>query len=321
MARSQRMSSTSAWRQDPSLGPAPLHPLPAAARPIDGADSQPGFRHPAARIRSDAAQLTAFAADMHTRPVSSTRIPYQNRAAAIEAIPPSNALRIVEKILLTDSETAPTISRFPARGAIAQLGERLHGMQEVGGSIPPGSTTIRCTFRCTGRAVTNNWFTASPSSRGLGHYPFTVATGVRIPVGTPSSDNARLRGRCRFRGIAHRQNPQRLNCRRSAAATRRKRRIQQAPLPVMPAFPMHPDRPRPCLASPGLRARRTPRPGHSTGARSTRAATCRSVATPCPPSARYCSHLPRKVFIRMRWSSTSAAGGYIPITSCQRRPT
>ena len=27
--------------------------------------------------------------------------------------------------------------------------------------------------------------TTSPSSRGLGHYPFTVATGVRIPVGTP----------------------------------------------------------------------------------------------------------------------------------------
>ena len=27
-------------------------------------------------------------------------------------------------------------------GAIAQLGERLHGMQEVGGSIPPGSTNI-----------------------------------------------------------------------------------------------------------------------------------------------------------------------------------
>ena len=27
-------------------------------------------------------------------------------------------------------------------GAIAQLGERLHGMQEVGGSIPPGSTSF-----------------------------------------------------------------------------------------------------------------------------------------------------------------------------------
>ena len=31
--------------------------------------------------------------------------------------------------------------RLQHRGAIAQLGERLHGMQEVGGSIPPGSTT------------------------------------------------------------------------------------------------------------------------------------------------------------------------------------
>src|SRR5690606_5556817 len=29
---------------------------------------------------------------------------------------------------------------FRHRGAIAQLGERLHGMQEVGGSIPPAST-------------------------------------------------------------------------------------------------------------------------------------------------------------------------------------
>ena len=27
------------------------------------------------------------------------------------------------------------------QGAIAQLGERLNGIQEVGGSIPPGSTT------------------------------------------------------------------------------------------------------------------------------------------------------------------------------------
>ncbi len=28
----------------------------------------------------------------------------------------------------------------PARGAVAQLGERLNGIQEVGGSIPLGST-------------------------------------------------------------------------------------------------------------------------------------------------------------------------------------
>jgi hypothetical protein len=29
------------------------------------------------------------------------------------------------------------------QGVIAQLVERLHGMQEVGGSIPPGSTSLR----------------------------------------------------------------------------------------------------------------------------------------------------------------------------------
>ena len=53
-------------------------------------------------------------------------------------------------------------------GGLAQLGERLHGMQEVSGSIPLSSTK-----------------TMSLSSRGLGHDPFTVGTGVRIPVGTP----------------------------------------------------------------------------------------------------------------------------------------
>src|SRR6202022_2532085 len=37
--------------------------------------------------------------------------------------------------------------RGSSKGAIAQLGERLHGMQEVGGSIPPGSTTLRLRLR------------------------------------------------------------------------------------------------------------------------------------------------------------------------------
>ena len=32
------------------------------------------------------------------------------------------------------------IAHKEINGAIAQLGERLHGMQEVGGSIPPSST-------------------------------------------------------------------------------------------------------------------------------------------------------------------------------------
>src|SRR6185436_11322921 len=61
-------------------------------------------------------------------------------------------------------------------GGIAQLGERLHGMQEVSGSIPLTSTNQQ--------HPEGN--TQSPSSRGLGHRPFTAVTGVRIPVGTPN---------------------------------------------------------------------------------------------------------------------------------------
>ena len=53
-------------------------------------------------------------------------------------------------------------------GAVAQLGERYNGIVEVVGSIPSGSTTPR-----PHRLV------------GLGHRPFTAATGVRIPLGTP----------------------------------------------------------------------------------------------------------------------------------------
>ncbi len=81
-------------------------------------------------------------------------------------------------------------------GGIAQLGERLHGMQEVSGSIPLISTKIKIPnagFK-SGLAVRKAGFCSkiatlkvhrSPSSRGLGHLPFTEATGVRIPVGTP----------------------------------------------------------------------------------------------------------------------------------------
>ena len=64
-------------------------------------------------------------------------------------------------------------------GGIAQLGERLHGMQEVIGSIPFTSTKF-----VSGSSVSSKVLT--PSSRGLGHHPFTVSTGVRIPVGSPS---------------------------------------------------------------------------------------------------------------------------------------
>src|SRR6185369_17581258 len=44
-----------------------------------------------------------------------------------------------------------------------------------------------CTTRRTPRAFSWVGRSRSPSSRGLGHYPFTVGTRVRIPLGTPAS--------------------------------------------------------------------------------------------------------------------------------------
>ena len=52
-------------------------------------------------------------------------------------------------------------------------------MQEVIGSIPFTSTKL------SSSAEQGNCL-RSPSSRGLGHHPFTVSTGVRIPLGTPA---------------------------------------------------------------------------------------------------------------------------------------
>ena len=49
----------------------------------------------------------------------------------------SSAVAVVDSAESRFLECAP-----PEHGAIAQLGERLHGMQEVSGSIPLGSTTI-----------------------------------------------------------------------------------------------------------------------------------------------------------------------------------
>ena len=44
---------------------------------------------------------------------------------------------------LVDIKLMPVLQFAPFRGAIAQLGERLHGMQEVDGSIPSGSTRTK----------------------------------------------------------------------------------------------------------------------------------------------------------------------------------
>src|SRR4051794_34233289 len=61
-------------------------------------------------------------------------------------------------------------------------------MQEVSGSIPLTSTTPIGSTAGVKQASNAGLCGAqflSPSSRGLGHHPFTVSTRVRIPQGTP----------------------------------------------------------------------------------------------------------------------------------------
>jgi hypothetical protein len=70
---------------------------------------------------------------------------------------------------LTDMRLGPILSGFQRRG------------HSSAGRAPA--------WHAGGRRFDPAWLhqlELSPSSRGLGHHPFTVATGVRIPVGTPS---------------------------------------------------------------------------------------------------------------------------------------
>ena len=50
----------------------------------------------------------------------------------------------VPRFLDTEKTSLYSWTRLNSNGGIAQLGERLHGMQEVSGSIPLTSTNRRC---------------------------------------------------------------------------------------------------------------------------------------------------------------------------------
>ncbi len=51
--------------------------------------------------------------------------------------------RALASAVIALAECGPDTQTGLTDGAIAQLGERLHGMQEVSGSIPLGSTSLR----------------------------------------------------------------------------------------------------------------------------------------------------------------------------------
>lgn len=94
---------------------------------------------------------------------------------------------------LGELEVASSIlATLTIQGAIAQSGERLHGMQEVGGSIPPGST--------------NNQGVAQPGLRHrvrgadrAGSNPATLTTIISRKDGR-EADAAGLLNRCPERG-------------------------------------------------------------------------------------------------------------------------
>ena len=54
--------------------------------------------------------------------------------------------------MMDERLNSPFVRHLSSDGAIAQLGERLNGIQEVGGSTPPGSTSLAITSATKCRA-------------------------------------------------------------------------------------------------------------------------------------------------------------------------
>ena len=93
-----------------------------------------------------------------------------------EAFSPSN-------FVLTAEGQIPNISASFRRGSLAQSVEHIPFKDGVDGSSPSRATN----FLPLARSKTEDDCLGSPSSSGLGHYPFTVDTPVQIRLGTPIS--------------------------------------------------------------------------------------------------------------------------------------
>ena len=93
----------------------------------------------------------------------------------------------------------PRLPERPANGAIAQLGERVVRNDEVGGSIPPGSTTLRPSGSAwRSRAEPEGWSVVSgearraktdysyPSPNPLYYFPVNLGGRFSMKLATPS---------------------------------------------------------------------------------------------------------------------------------------
>jgi hypothetical protein len=96
---------------------------------------------------------------------------------------------------LTPLRTPPNIASLHVFGAIAQLGERLHGMQEVDGSIPSGSTNPLGTAVCLRmRIPTAAAFTLTLLMGALVRFALAA-----LPVDSTANDPSAARGATRDR--------------------------------------------------------------------------------------------------------------------------
>ncbi len=103
------------------------------------------------------------------------------------------------KFLLNKSPARPTFrplgQQTPGikdQGAIAQLGERLNGIQEVGGSIPPGSTKFPLKVMVSVPAVAG---TTIASCRCVSAFAFVKARQLKLPNAAPKLGMATNLGR------------------------------------------------------------------------------------------------------------------------------
>ena len=115
-------------------------------------------------------------------PAHSPQPPAQCGTALLRQVPPLRKG-------LTDMHCTPILPGFQRRGHSSA--GRAPAWHAGGRRFDPAwlhQVLIQCKSFARTRASMCGLFekSTSPSSRGLGHHPFTVATGVRIPVGTPS---------------------------------------------------------------------------------------------------------------------------------------
>ena len=128
----------------------PLRRHPGSASGPSGSPGRPGHTEPRAPTTNppqSAIRVAAADPPYTLRSNALTREQYARASSAASRDGGSRRRQSAELARRAAGESRPDGDRYRAdewtdRGVVAQLGEHLHGMQGVGGSSPPSSTTI-----------------------------------------------------------------------------------------------------------------------------------------------------------------------------------